>query len=164
MALGLLIEEVAAPQRPFDVAIEVTRSGPGDEPVCRRNPGLLYGLGNLVENAVDFAEQSVTIEAIWDRQAVTVRIRDDGPGFPPDVLTRFGEPYVTTRSEGMGHGSGLGLGLFIAKTLLERTGAQLSAGNAAGRGGAEVTVTWPRLVFERGAVAAQPPLETSFPL
>lgn len=160
MTLGLLVEEVAAPQRPFDVTIALHRSGAGAEPVCRRNPGLLYGLGNLVENAVDFARETVTIETHWDRHMVTVRVRDDGPGFPAEVLARFGEPYVTTRSGS----SGLGLGLFIAKTLLERTGAQLTAGNVGTGHGAQVTVAWPRLVFERGAVAAQVPLETSFPL
>jgi two-component system, sensor histidine kinase RegB len=164
MSLGVLIEEVVGPHRPFETAIDVRREGSGPEPICRRNPGLLYGLGNLVENAVDFAGGLVEIIAQWDAVAVTVQIKDDGPGFPPEVMARFGEPYVTTRGGANGpFGSGLGLGIFIAKTLLERTGAAVFVANASDRG-ALVTITWPRNVFERGALLQKPPLEASFPL
>ena len=167
LRLSHLVEEVAGPQRPFDVAIEVEQRGTGPEPVCRRNPGLLYGLGNLVENAVDFARDRVRITARWDDDAVAVTIRDDGPGFAADILGRLGEPYLTTRGgakpEGEGAG-GMGLGLFIAKTLLERSGATLSMRNALPpETGAMVTVTWPRLAFERGLVP-EPPAEPAFPL
>ncbi len=166
MRLGLLIEEVAGPQRPFDVAIEVNLDGTGLEPVCRRNPGILYGLGNLVENAVDFARKSVHIDARWDAGSVEVVIRDDGPGFSPDVLARLGEPYVTTRGGTRtpdGAGGGMGLGLFIAKTLLERSGASLRMENAP-EGGAVVRIAWPRLAFERGVLAPRMPIEPAFPL
>ena len=128
--------------------------GDGDEPVCARNPGILYGLGNLVENAVDFARSTVRIDAVWTRESVTVGIRDDGPGFAADVLPRLGEPYVSTRGSQRRakseDGAGLGLGLFIAKTLLDRSGASVSTANAAPpRSGAVVTVAWPRASFER---------------
>src|SRR5215203_5667643 len=134
MTLEHLLEEVAAPQRAFGVEIEVDRQGEGPEPACRRSPGLLYGLANLVDNALDFAAGKVVIEARWTAAEVRITIRDDGPGFAPDVLLRVGEPYVTTRGPGRGQdegGSGLGLGLFIAKTLIERSGAQLLLTNAA---------------------------------
>jgi two-component system, sensor histidine kinase RegB len=156
MTLGHLLEEVAAPQRAFGVEIEVDRQGEGPEPACRRSPGLLYGLSNLVDNAVDFAARKVVIEARWTAAEVRITIRDDGPGFAPDVLLRVGEPYVTTRGPGRGRedegGSGLGLGLFITKTLVERSGAQLILTNAAPPAtGAVARIVWPRAVFEQGA-------------
>jgi two-component system sensor histidine kinase RegB len=161
MTLGHLLEEVAEPRRGLDIDIEIRRAGDGPEPVCRRSPGLLYGLGNLIDNAADFAASKVIVDAAWTPERVRIEIRDDGPGFPPEVLLRAGEPYVTTRGRGRGRGqaqgepqagSGLGLGLFIAKTLIERSGAQLTLGNAAGDGGgAVVRVVWPRFAFERDA-------------
>lgn len=155
MTLGHLIEEIVAPQRSGEVEIEVVRRGEGPEPSCRRNPGLLYGLANLIDNAVDFAETRVVVETRWNAEQVRLDILDDGPGFSPDVLLRAGEPYVTTRGPDRrgedGGGSGLGLGLFIAKTLIERSGAQLTLTNAPLPGtGAVVRVAWPRPVFERG--------------
>ena len=152
MTLGHLLEEVVEPQRAFDIDIQVDRSGQGGEPSCRRSPGLLYGLGNLVDNAVDFARQTIRIEARWSADSVSVLIRDDGPGFAPEVLLRVGEPYVTTRGRKPGDdpGSGLGLGLFIAKTLIERSGAQLTLANAAD-GGATARIVWPRAAFEFNA-------------
>jgi two-component system, sensor histidine kinase RegB len=168
MRLSMLVEEIAAPQRPFDVQIDVETRGAGPEPVCRRNPGLLYGLGNLAENAVDFARERVRMTARWDDDSVAVTIRDDGPGFAPEILSRVGEPYVTKRGDRGaqgGGGGGMGLGLFIAKTLLERSGATLSMSNALPpQTGALVTVTWQRLAFERGVAASRPPLDPGFPL
>ena len=154
LKLSHLVEEVVAPQRAFDIAIEVQRRGEPPEPVCRRNPGLLYGLANLVDNAVDFASHTVLIEAAWTENEVRIEIRDDGPGFAPEVLLRVGEPYVTTRGPAQrgDDGSGLGLGLFIAKTLIERSGAQLSFSNGAPpRNGAIVGIVWPRPAFEADA-------------
>ena len=93
---------------------------PAPNPVCRRNPGMLYGLGNIAENAVDFARSRVRIYASWTHGAVTIVIADDGPGVTPHVLARLGEPYVTTRGAARDEGEtggGLGLGLFIAETF-----------------------------------------------
>lgn len=117
------------------------------EPIIRRSVGLLYGLGNLIENAANFAHDTVHIDAAWDRSNLRVIIRDDGPGFPPELVTRLGEPYLTTRARApdkpTGAG-GLGLGVFIAKTLLERTGARLRFANAEPAGHARVEIIWPR--------------------
>ena len=139
MRLTALIEEVVAPHRNFGVAIDV--SMPGDrsaEPVGARNPAILYGLGNLLENAVDFARDRVSVDAQWSEESVGVTISDDGPGFAPEILARIGEPYVTSRRHHQGDTSeeptGLGLGFFIAKTLLERSGAKLSFENRAPAG------------------------------
>jgi len=161
MKLSQLIEEVVEPQRHFGVEVRDSQGGEGPEPVCLRNPGILYGLGNLVENAIDFARSEVCIRATWSPQAVTVTVEDDGPGFSPDVRARLGEPYVSTRTDRRAkseEGSGLGLGLFIANTLLERSGATVKMGNAESpQTGARITVRWPRELFERGRTAARPP-------
>jgi two-component system sensor histidine kinase RegB len=155
MSLGVLIEEVAVPHRDFGVTISIAANGDGEEPVCRRNPGILYGLGNLIENAIDFAASEVRVETAWDATRVEISVLDDGPGFSPDVAGRLGEPYVTTRGDRRAkteEGSGLGLGLFIAKTLLERSGATVKTENRAPpAAGAAVTIIWPREAFERGA-------------
>jgi two-component system sensor histidine kinase RegB len=153
MPASALMEEVVAPYRNFGVDIEITAAGEGDEPIGARNPAILYGLGNLMDNAVDFAERRVTIAAAWDRERIGVTITDDGPGFAPDIMVRIGEPYVTSRTDvGQDERTGLGLGFFIAKTLLERSGASLSFANrSAPVHGAIVTVRWNRREFERAA-------------
>jgi len=170
MRLSALIEEAVAPHRNFGVVIAV--SLPPDrsaEPVGARNPAIRYGLGNLVENAVDFATKRVEVVAEWNVAEVTVTITDDGPGFAPEVIDRVGAPYVSHRrpelrvaQAGDGTVFGLGLGFFIAKTLLERSGARLSVENQpTPLRGAVVTVTWSRADFERPAVT--PPLEPAAP-
>ncbi|MBC8013038.1 MAG: ActS/PrrB/RegB family redox-sensitive histidine kinase [Methyloceanibacter sp.] len=166
LPLSHLIEEVVAPHRLVAVPIEVT-TGPAQggassgaslqhEPVTERNPGVLYGLGNLVENAIDFAASKVDVEARWSKDEVTIVIADDGTGFPPHVLEQLGEPFVTTRraqserQEAPDEHVGMGLGFFIAKTLLERSGARLELANRPlPGGGAVVTVVWPKAKFER---------------
>ena len=155
MKLTGLIEEVVAPHRNFGVAIDVVL--PPDrtaEPVGAHNPAILYGLGNLVENAVDFAGKRVEVAARWTEQDVAVTISDDGPGFSPEIMDRVGEPYITSRGRSRtsiaGEMTGLGLGFFIAKTLLERSGAMLAFVNrSAPDSGAVVRVRWSRADFER---------------
>jgi two-component system sensor histidine kinase RegB len=153
--LTSLIEEVVAPHRNFGVAIDVAAPADrGTEPAVTRNPAILYGLGNIVENAVDFANERVVVDTHWSHGNVAVVITDDGPGFAPDILSRLGEPYVTSRRKqaetGDGEAIGLGLGFFIAKTLLERSGATLTYENGgAALRGATVAVRWRREDFER---------------
>ncbi len=148
LPLSSLVEEVIAPHREFGIEIAVEHSNETDrEPVGQRNAGIVHGLGNLVENAVDFARSRVVVSTQSDASQVRISIRDDGPGFPPMVLSRIGDPYVTDRSRGEPSAGGLGLGLFIAKTLLERSGAELQFANQE-TGGAEVVVTWPRAAME----------------
>jgi two-component system sensor histidine kinase RegB len=154
--LSVLIEEVVAPHRNFDIAIEVMLPPGGtDEPLAARNPALIYGLGNLVENAVDFATARVEVAVRWSEQDVAVIISDDGPGFSPEVMARIGEPYVTSRGRPAGpesagtESAGLGLGFFIAKTLLERSGATVDFANRpAPDKGAVVRIRWPRTDFD----------------
>ena len=162
MPLTALLEEVVAPHRNFGVAIDVAvRSEHGNEPVGARNPAILYGLGNLLENAVDFAHERVEVLATWDDDSIDLTITDDGPGFSPEIMDRIGEPYVTSRRRSLADSdeepSGLGLGFFIAKTLLERSGATLSFENRrAPEHGAIVKLRWNRSDFERPLTFAVP--------
>jgi two-component system sensor histidine kinase RegB len=158
MPLSALLEEVVAPHRNFGINISVALT-PQDasEPIGGRNPAILYGLGNLVENAVDFARDRVDVAASWSQDEVGVTITDDGPGFAPEIMDRIGEPYVTSTRRrrfnvGGEAGGGLGLGVFIAKTLLERSGATLTYENRAfPERGAIIRVHWGRGDFEAGA-------------
>jgi two-component system sensor histidine kinase RegB len=163
--LSVLIDEVVAPHRNFGIAIDVVLPPQReDEPVTERSPAILYGLGNLVENAVDFATSRVEIAVRWSEQDVAITISDDGPGFPSEILARIGEPYVTSRRRtgAESEESGLGLGFFIAKTLLERTGATLAFLNRPPPDkGAVVRVRWARVDFE---ALAEPPLGGGPPL
>ncbi len=166
LPLSALLEEAVAPHRNFGVSIIVNYPpNRAAEPLGARNPAIRYGLGNLIENAVDFAHSRVEIAVQWPAEQISITISDDGPGFAPDVLNRLGEPYITHRRpspRGPAGGEetvfGLGLGFFIAKTLLERSGAKLSLLNQAPPlHGATITVTWNRSDFERPL--SSPPLE-----
>src|SRR5215475_8704271 len=153
MKLSTLIEETVAPHRDFGVAIKVRIAVAGSrEPVGSRNPAILYGVGNILENAVDFARSTVEVNAWWNNDTVEIVVSDDGPGFAPEIIKRIGEPYLSRRrgsDEGQGYRSGLGLGVFIARTLLERTGATVSFTNRTFPDhGAVVSIIWPRDRFE----------------
>ena len=146
--LSELVAEVAKPYEQSGKAIRISRGAQeGPEPLVQRNVGLLYGLGNLIENATHFARSAVEIEIGWDKSGPTILVTDDGEGFPPDLVSRLGEPYLTTRPHGPGDDpaeqGGLGLGIFIAKSLLERTGAELTFRNTRPRGHAQVLIRWP---------------------
>jgi two-component system sensor histidine kinase RegB len=130
------------------------------EPVGTRNPAILYGVGNILENAVDFARNTVEVNAWWNSETVEIVISDDGPGFAPEILKRIGEPYLSRRrgtEDPQAGRRGLGLGVFIARTLLERTGAKVSFRNRTFPDhGAVVQIAWPRSRFEADENAAMP--------
>jgi len=159
----VMIEDLIAPLRGSDVVIAVTSTADladraaEDEPVLRRNPAIAYGLGNLLENAVDFAEARVEVDARWTASQVSITVRDDGPGFHESIFDRLGDPFVTSRpgygeeTGEPGRHEGMGLGFFIAKTLLERSGATVSLANQpAPEHGAVVHVVWPRGIIDLG--------------
>jgi two-component system sensor histidine kinase RegB len=161
MKLSTLIEEVVAPHRDFGVAIKVRIAVAGaSEPVGTRNPAILYGVGNILENAVDFAHNAAEVNAWWNNDTVEIIISDDGPGFAPDILKRIGEPYLSRRrgsDDAQSEHRGLGLGVFIARTLLERTGAKVSFSNRVFPDhGAVVQIAWPRQRFEAGEASENP--------
>jgi len=146
LPLTALIEAAGAPHRlgTIDFVVEAAPNADTDEPVIRRSPEIIHGLGNFIQNAHQFAQRRVTVQAAWDEGSAVVTVTDDGPGFPQQVLSRIGEPYISTRAERGGH---MGLGIFIAQTLLEKTGASVSFTNNRG-GGARVVVRWERAILE----------------
>jgi two-component system sensor histidine kinase RegB len=152
LGLTQFLNEVIEPHLDSGVRVEAVVSGPPGEPApeIRRIPEMLHAMTSFVENAVDFAASEVLVRARFDEDSLVIEVRDDGPGFSPDVLLRLGQPYVTSRPGGEGSRTchvGMGLGFFIAKTLLERTGAVVVFHNARG-GGALVSARWPRAVLE----------------
>lgn len=152
MSLPQLLEEAVEPYRGAGPEVATRVEGPdgAEPPEIRRVPELVHALASFVENATDFAASRVEVTARYDAERITVEVSDDGPGFAPDVIVRLGEPYVTSRPAGedspSGH-EGMGLGFFIAKTLMERSGAKVTFGNAR-RGGATVQARWKRARLE----------------
>ena len=155
MSLRQLVQEVIEPHSDIkDVRVEAIVTGAAGvrSPDIRRMPEIIHALTSFVENAVDFAAAEVLVTARFDAETVSVEVRDDGPGFAPEILAKLGEPYVTTRpgAEGSRTGHiGMGLGFFIAKTLLERTGAVVSFQNGKPRG-AVISARWSRSRVEVG--------------
>ena len=149
LPLSSMMEEIVAPHREFGIKLELIEKSPRKgEPVTDRNAGIMYGLGNLIENAVDYARDKVIVTVEHDVRKVRITVEDDGDGYSPDILTRIGEPYVTKRQR-EDRAGGLGLGLFIAKTLLERSGASLVFENRMPEtAGARVRVEWPRMLID----------------
>ncbi|WP_333823089.1 ActS/PrrB/RegB family redox-sensitive histidine kinase [Pinisolibacter sp.] len=162
LSISALIDEVVEPFRDTGPRLAVKCAGDGAEPIGRRNAAILYGLGNIVENAVDFAESEVSIFATWNDEQVTITISDDGPGFSTAVIDRLGEPWVTTREPMMERavdhvGGGLGLGFFIAHTFLQRSGGKVTCSNKPFPAhGAEIRVVWPRGLMEAAEIEGLP--------
>jgi two-component system sensor histidine kinase RegB len=137
--LASVLREAAEPHMGRGKQVEFTLSpGPGGgdrQPTILRRPEVIHGLRNLIQNAVDFSRTTVWIDGEWTDRTITLRIVDDGEGYPPQVIGRIGDPFVRSRRSTQDLArrpeyEGMGLGLFIAKTLLERTGAELSFANA----------------------------------
>jgi two-component system sensor histidine kinase RegB len=152
LGLAQLLDEIADPYRSIGPAIVTKVEGPKGMfvPDVQRLPEIVHALASFVENAADFAKTEVGVSGKFDEDEIAIEVRDDGPGFSPEILAKLGEPYVTSRPSGEGsrsHHQGMGLGFFIAKTLLERTGATVGFGNDR-RGGAVIVIKWPREAIE----------------
>jgi two-component system sensor histidine kinase RegB len=158
LPLGAFLEDMAEPYRGEDleIVIDLRPEEGGQQPQVWRAPELLHGLGNIIENAADFAKARIRIQAHWNASRLSIAVEDDGPGFAPEIFERIGEPYITSRpgdfalneseigpTATLDKHDGMGLGFFIAKTLLEQTGATVSAINP-DSGGARVSAVWPR--------------------
>ncbi|SFB04515.1 two-component system, sensor histidine kinase RegB [Poseidonocella pacifica] len=159
--LMAVLREAAEPHqsRGIEVLFSEHPARPGlPQPSVLRRPEIIHGLRNLFQNAVDFAHSRVWVDASWSEDEIRLRIMDNGPGFPPAILGRIGDPFVRHRAPDTERArpeyQGMGLGLFISKTLLERTGAELSFANGSDpflslpeqgeQSGAVVEVIWPR--------------------
>lgn len=154
LSLRQLVQEVIEPHANAskEVRVEAIVTGAKDvkTPDIRRLPEITHAFTTFVENAVDFARSEILVSARFDADSISIEVRDDGPGFAPEILAKLGEPYVTSRpgAEGSRTGHiGMGLGFFISKTLLERTGAVVTFHNAKPRG-AVVAARWPRSLVE----------------
>lgn len=153
--LETVVREAAEPHMDRGIEIEFVVApdddGSQQQPQIQRHPELIHGIRNLIQNAVDFADGRVRVEMSWTERTVGVVIYDDGEGFSASVIGRLGDPFTSFRRRGSADArpeyDGMGLGLFIAKTLLERTGGSLrfaNAPNGAPLSGARVGVSWPR--------------------
>ncbi|MEO9823625.1 MAG: ActS/PrrB/RegB family redox-sensitive histidine kinase [Paracoccaceae bacterium] len=172
-----VIREAAEPHADRGIALhyDIASSHIADlkQPIIERRPEIIHGVRNLVQNAVDFARANIWIDVSWDERLLTLRIIDDGPGFSQNVINRIGDPFVKRRRrDGRKGYEGMGLGLFIAKTLLERSGAEMTfangseAGGSTGeRTGAVVEARWRREIFagaddaERAALGDNRPID-----
>ncbi|NNC37550.1 MAG: ActS/PrrB/RegB family redox-sensitive histidine kinase [Acidimicrobiales bacterium] len=149
--ISALIREITEPFIGFGPEI-ITRLNPPNEsadiPVLKRQQEFVYGLTNIVENAVDFAKSKVHVDATWSNTHIAIEVLDDGPGFNHSIFHRLGEPYISMRQHTKNDasqisGGGLGLGVFIAKTLIERLGGSVSFENRKNVAGAKVNLIWP---------------------
>jgi two-component system sensor histidine kinase RegB len=192
--LSAIVEEAAGPHLDRGKRVLIRVGGAmadephEDAPMAARRPELIHGLRNVIQNAVDFAASTVWIDIDVNAGELRIAVGDDGPGFSPDILPRLGEPYVSTRRRGerrapkpgskAAPGSeyeGMGLGLFIARTLLERTGARVTFANggdarrrrSAGRQtapestqppGAIIEMIWPESILVTPKDVARRPL------
>ncbi|NOR31063.1 MAG: ActS/PrrB/RegB family redox-sensitive histidine kinase [Sulfitobacter sp.] len=173
--LSAVIEEAAEPHmgrgKTIEFAFGQAAGATLNQPSILRKPEIIHGLRNLIQNAVDFADSTVWVEANWTDTQISIRIFDDGKGFPPHLLGRIGDPLMRRRRSRRSatqrpEYEGMGLGLFIAKTLLERSGAELHFANGSDRTsradlrklGAVVEVVWPRSKID--AVAGETPIPT----
>ncbi len=181
--LDSVIREAAEPHRDRgkDIRYDVAPEPGADarQPEIYRRPEVIHGLRNLVQNAVDFSATTVWVDARWSDETVSIRIADDGQGFSSGVLGRIGDPFMRSRKSAAERGKrpeyeGMGLGLFIAKTLLERSGAELTFANGADpagalesrfdRSGALVEVVWPRTRIATDTLEGSRPLGQNRPI
>jgi two-component system sensor histidine kinase RegB len=165
--LSAVVQEAAEPHMRRGKTIHFEEGPIADggyaQPSILRKPEVIHGLRNLIQNAVDFARANIWVECVWTEDLISVRILDDGRGYPSHLIGRIGDPFVRRRKSDADRSTrpeyeGMGLGLFIAKTLLERTGAELTFSNGSdpyqnitsdkNRRGAIVEVVWPRAMID----------------
>ena len=103
---------------------------------------VVYGIRNFIGNANKFAKKNIYISITSDSENSSISIEDDGLGFPKDILTKIGDPYIKSLQSNNKSKAGLGLGIFIGTTLLEKNKAKLLIRNSETRGGAEIKIEW----------------------
>ena len=108
----------------------------------QRTPEIIYGLRNFIGNAVKFSKSKIKINLVSDQNIIEIKVNDDGPGIPEDIINKIGEPYIKSKSKELNSNSGLGLGTFLGKTLLERQNAKLLFKKKGDLGGAQVVIKW----------------------
>ncbi|MCV2892644.1 sensor histidine kinase RegB [Lentibacter sp. XHP0401] len=179
--VATVVQDAASPHTDRGKAIHFSEESVDGtpQPEIYRKPEIIHGLRNLVQNAVDFSRANVWVETVWSSENVTVRIQDDGGGYPPGLIGRIGDPFMRRRSNAQTRAKqtayeGMGLGLFIAKTLLERSGAELNftngpdaadtTGTGPHRSGALVVVRWNAADVQVDTSAGRTPLGQNKPI
>ena len=138
----LLEEIIISFKETSDVKINLISTEDKNKINVRRAPELVYGLRNFIGNAVKFSNSRVKIILRSDEKIIEIKINDDGPGIPEDIIKKIGEPYIKSKSKELSLNSGLGLGTFLGKTLLEKKNAKLLFRRNADLGGALVIISW----------------------
>tara|TARA_B100001093_G_scaffold461298_1_gene475646 strand:- start:46 stop:1332 length:1287 start_codon:yes stop_codon:yes gene_type:complete len=138
----LLEEIILSFKETSDVKINLISDEDKNKINIKRAPELVYGLRNFIGNAVKFSKSRVTIILRSDEKTIEIKINDDGPGIPEDIIEKIGEPYIKSKSKELSSNSGLGLGTFLGKTLLERKNAKLIFKKNDELGGASVLISW----------------------
>ncbi len=122
--------------------IELVSNDDSNKINIERTPEIIYGLRNFIGNAVKFSKSRVKIDLMSNLEKIEIKINDDGPGIPDDIIKKIGEPYIKSKSAELNSNSGLGLGTFLGKTLLEKQGAKLLFRRNNDLGGALVIISW----------------------
>jgi len=115
---GLLEEIILSFKETSSKKIELHINNDNNKIDIRRTPEINYGLRNFIGNAVKFSKSRVKVELKSDNKNIEIKISDDGPGIPDDIIKIIGEPYIKSKSKELSSNSGLGLGTFLGKTLL----------------------------------------------
>lgn len=144
LPLSALIERAAQPHKLPHITFHINKESPDPEPHFTVTPDLLHGLGNILQNAFQFATSKVRVTLSWDKDKIEAIVQDDGRGYPPDILPRLGEPKPSgskdTTGEASRKGGHMGIGLFITKTLLSQRQGEVHFSND---GGARCLIKWP---------------------
>ena len=138
----LLVEIIDSFKETSSKKIELVSNDDNNKINIERTPEIIYGLRNFIGNAVKFSKSRVKIDLMSDLEKIEIKINDDGPGIPDDIIKKIGEPYIKSKSAELNSNSGLGLGTFLGKTLLEKQGAKLLFRRNNDLGGALVIISW----------------------
>jgi two-component system, sensor histidine kinase RegB len=138
----LLEEIIISFKETSNVKIDLMSEGDKNKINIKRAPELVYGLRNFIGNAIKFSKSRVKITLRSDEENIEIKINDDGPGIPEDIIEKIGEPYIKSKSKELSPNSGLGLGTFLGKTLLEKKNAKLLFRKNGELGGALILITW----------------------
>ena len=149
LPIEALVKRAADPYQGGAKTLTLTCDGTGPQPVLSIQEEFIHSVGTFIENAMDFAQTSVNVRVMWNDNLIRVVIEDDGLGFDQGILSKLGEPYVSSRKGGVNRAGkeveagGMGLGVFIGVTLVERTGGTVHFSNRED-GGARVDIIWTR--------------------
>ena len=130
------------------------------QPILARKPELIYGLRNIIQNAIEFSKNTVWIDVTYNIKSLNIFISDDGSGYPSNLLKKIGEPFLNESNfkknfeNSRPHYEGMGLGLFISKTLLENLGANVTFSNEKNRKNEKSAIV--RIMFDREKIEVNP--------